>query len=195
MRARDRQRLWALALLVATLSLILVHQLPAEKQIFRALEMTDADYFIKDVSIFRFDSQGRKTSQLTATKLEHFEQGDLSKPELLTYEINGTSWQLRAAKGELTEHHQKLNFIGGVKLQQQYLVTRPSSIPDAQPATQITTEQLALDFAQGLARTNLKVVMLTTQSRTHGDGFELDLNQDSLTIRHHVETELLRNEH
>ena len=148
---------------------------------------TDADYYFRNVSVKRFDSQGHLTNQLSARKLEHFNQSKvshMSNPKIQVKNRNGEIWDISAIKGQLAHDSNQIELNGTVDIVQ---ATPQHEAPVSNMI--IRTEQLLFNLIDNSARTIQKVMLTTPNTKTTAQVMFLDLKNKQVEFNGKTQTE------
>ncbi len=149
------------------------------------------DAIIHEFASYRFNEQGQLEYRLSANKLVHFNKDDhssLSEPLLLidediakTESINHTErthWKIRAQQGEVYQKSHQLILSTQVTLNA-YPKTEASPY-------QLETNYLEIDTQSQIAKTQSKIALLTTNSKTHAKGMTANLKQRQVQLHQEV---------
>ena len=159
----------------------------------KTTELSDADYYFKDVNIKQFNEEGQLLNQLKAEKMEHFKTTDTStfiSPKILFVSHSGEAWQIESSSGRL--QHQ-LNLF---KLENDTIIFQSPSLLNESTANKniIRAQDLLLDLTKKTAATDGSVSIQTERSITHANGMFAEFGLQKIALIADVETQGLPNE-
>lgn len=151
---------------------------PIESQIH------DSDYYMKNVTIDQFSPNGKLVNQLTAKRLEHWNNEDISlldKPVIVFGKNKDNDWVLNAKKGEITSNNSIILLEEKVTISEQRL----NNIK-----TKMMTEKLTIDLEKNIAYTDNDILIDSQYYTTRSLGLEINLDTDIINLKNNVETEI-----
>ena len=104
---------------------------------------SNADYFIKKVTIKQFDNNGHLENQLNADKLEHFKNKQISEivaPQIIISSPQESTWKISAKAGKLNHSNKLIELKNSVIIEQ----TTPVTIENQKSS--VTTATTVLPF-------------------------------------------------
>jgi LPS export ABC transporter protein LptC len=174
---------------IGTITLLLVFLVfsPEEKSVNIRVEtrIPNSDYFLQDVSIYQFDPTGRQANKLSAVRLEHSSQYDLSildKPVLSFTKHAPGVWQLASKFGELTDNNRLMKLVGLVEIDE-----RPEG---KMVQTKIITRDLLLDLEKNTASTDASVFIKGLKYKTSATGLNIQFKKELFELSKNVTTEI-----
>jgi len=146
---------------------------------------SNADYFIKKVSIKQFDNNGHLENQLNADKLEYFKNeqtSEISAPQIIISSPQESIWKISASAGKL-DHSSKL-----VELKNSVVIEQSTSSAPSINAS-IKTEHLNFNLNNNTAHTNDEVIIKTKNSKTKAKEMLANFENNFIELNGHTETE------
>ena len=121
------------------------------------------DFFVVNPRTQQFEEDGSLSYRITATKLEHLKETDitlLELPDLLLYRADEAPWHVQSKLGEVSPAGERVELIDDVKLQRtdaknrKTLLTssRMTVFPDKEYAE--TTQAVRIEAANGVTTAN-----------------------------------------
>ncbi|MBV1908519.1 MAG: LPS export ABC transporter periplasmic protein LptC [Kangiellaceae bacterium] len=147
-------------------------------------DMPSSDYFMKDVTVIQYDTNGKVTSTLVANKMEHHIEDDLSLLEnpSITYQTSDLgNWKLKSPRGVLKSNH---------LLELQNKVTIEEFDKENYAKSRITTYDLKIDFTKNVARTEASVLIESIHQTTESVGLEFDMLNEIIRLTSDVKIEV-----
>ena len=135
----------------------------------------EADYIIEQFSITRLSSAGTMTTQIVAPKLIHYpdnDSADVSSPNVLTRNQDGTVTQIRANSGQLLRGGEQIELRDAVR------IVRTPVIPGSEvltlntealtifPDTETLKSNVAVQGSRGMSVINAQSMVLDNITRT-----------------------------
>ena len=155
------------------------------------LAPSTADYFFKKVSVKQFDQAGHLENQLTADKLEHFKDNQISEiiaPKIIIKNAPGTDWQVSAKKGKLNHSDNLINLAGAVLIEQS---SRPTSDNKTRSTinASIITQHLSFNLNNNSAQTKDEVIITTKNTKTTAKIMIADFKNNLIELKGQTKTE------
>jgi len=132
------------------------------------------DYFVEDFSVTTMTPKGKPARTLTAVKMEHFRDTEitqLEKPFFRIYNQAASVWEVIAEKGELSADGETLLLSGRVE------IDRPAA-PSVR-AMHISTSNLRVKADQDYAETDDAVKITSDAGWVQGVGMQAWLREPS----------------
>jgi len=148
---------------------------------------SEFDYFMEDVVIHQFNSNGEPTNKLIAKRMEHsIEQSTskLSNPKIVYGKSDSGEWQISSEKGELLDG-KIVKLINQVNIEDRLI--------NKQTETSITTKNLSIDLEKNIAFTENLVSIKNPHFQTKGTGMEINFDQEIIQLKSNVKTEIYQN--
>jgi|GEM_PF-2651397 len=145
---------------------------------------TKADYFFDNVSIKRFDSNGKVINRLSAKKLEHFKNSQISQftlPKIQVKSQQDKRWNIISNQAKLDHSDEKIELIGQVKI-------APSDNSAGSIKTKLTTQQLSFDLNANSAQTEHGILLTTSDSQTRAQKMFADFTNEKIKFSGNSET-------
>ncbi len=172
---------------IITLVLVFLVFSPEEKTVNFKVEtrIPNSDYFLQNVSIYQFNPSGNQANKLSAVRLEHSSQYDLSildKPVLSFTKHTPGIWQLASKFGELTDNNRLMKLVGLVEIDER---------PEGKTVqTKIITRDLLLDLEQNTASTDASVFIEGLRFKTSATGLNIQFKEELFELSKNVTTEI-----
>jgi len=145
---------------------------------------SEIDYFMEEVVIHQFNSNGERTNKLIAKRMEHsIEQftSKLSNPVIVYAKSDLGEWQISSGKGELIDG-QIIKLINQVNIEDRLI--------NNQTETSISTKNLSIDLEKNIAFTEDLVLIKNPYYQTQSTGMEIDFDQEIIQLKSNVKTEI-----
>jgi len=172
---------WLITLLsVAMLSLVFW---PSEqKPILTPVSSDEFDYFMDQVVIHQYDSEGIRTNQLMAKRMEHSEENVtsyLDSPQIIYKKNPDGEWQLYSTKGKLIDG-KMLDLLGDVFIEEK--------LENNNSDTRITTKNLSINLESNTANTKDIVLIENPSFRTQSVGMSILFSEEVILLESNVST-------
>jgi LPS export ABC transporter protein LptC len=139
------------------------------------------DYYIEGMRTTRFGSDGQATSQLKASAVTHYPDGDraeLQAPELKTFGDENDAWQVSAAAGTLVpdaeRSEDRLDLQGDVELHKPLAGGDFADVRTSALTVFTTTEEVTTTAAVALQMRNTRLEGIGMQALLAENYFHLD---------------------
>lgn len=114
------------------------------------------DFFVENVRLWQFQTDGDRRYELIAKRLEHMQDSDISllyQPDLLIYREDGQPWRARSRLGEVGPQGQQIELIDEVRIEQpatqsQLTTSRLTVFPDREYAE--TAQPVRIENVDGV---------------------------------------------
>jgi len=143
---------------------------------------SEFDYFMEEVVIHQFNSNGERTNKLIAKRMEHsIEQytSKLSNPVIVYAKNDLGEWQISSEKGELIDG-QTINLLNQVNIEER--------LTNNQTETSINTKNLSIDLEQNIAFTDDLVTIQNPHYHSQSRGMKIDFEQEVIQLKSSVKT-------
>lgn len=159
--------------------------------------VSNADYYLSNVSIKRFNNQGLLVDKMTAEKLEHFKTSKLSHivaPQITLLNQSKDSWHISARTGQFDQASNQIELINSVIIaQSRNNEFNGLALDPTQANTSIKTERLLLNLNSGHADTTNQVVITSRDIKTTADSMSADFKNNLITLKGKTQTEGVSN--
>ena len=175
---------WLISI-VALAMLVLVFN-SDERQIEDEIQadMPDSDYYMQNVTVFQYDSSGLISNTLTADKMQHYIENDLSLLEtpIITYKKSDDgSWKLHSKSGVIRDN---------TLLELENIVTIEELSSDQLSQSRIITKDLSINLVKNTAFTSQPVLIESIHQKTRSTGLEFDLANEIIKLTSNVRSEI-----
>jgi len=140
------------------------------------------DYYSENLQLREYNEQGELQSLIETTRLSHYsdqQQVHLESPKLVMYGIEGDTWQVTSASGEIHDNSRNLTLFDNVKIK----VTDNNK----QQKVLIKTSQLHYDVSRQSLWTKSKVSAESPLGNFHSTGLHMNLKTEELELKEKVE--------
>lgn len=138
------------------------------------------DAFMRDISYYQYDEQGRLHSHLTSPFITHYPQQNASRflhPHYLIYTDKRVPWTITANYGKSRNGIHWVYLWGSVKVHEPQQPTEPE--------TKITTTTLTIYPMRSFAKTNQEVTIIRQNAIIKATGMTADLKKGVLHLLSH----------
>ena len=140
------------------------------------------DYYINGMHTIRYTASGQRSYQLAADRVTHFPDDDhaeLTNPDLLWYQQQGTPWTLAASAGNLHRNagEDELTLTGNVQL---------NTTLETEGALRVESSQMRVLPASQLASSEAEVTLTTTSTHLQSTGMQINLPENHVTLLNNV---------
>lgn len=172
---------WLITLL--SVAMLMLFFWPSEEiTIPSAPRSAEFDYFMDDIVIHQYDSEGSQTNRLMARRMEHSEEtatSYLNLPQIIYRKSTIGQWQLSSTKGTLIDG-KVLNLLGKVSIEDR--------LENDQVDTQITTKNLTINLEKNTANTKELVSIENPRFTTQSNGMSIDFSEELILLESNVST-------
>ncbi|MCW8877737.1 MAG: LPS export ABC transporter periplasmic protein LptC [Kangiellaceae bacterium] len=147
---------------------------------------TEADYFLENVVMTSYNSEGDEANQVIAKRIEHFKQKQLSivqEPQLKAQNSASSNWHITSDSGRLDHHQQALIFEKSVAIEGKIQVGKKHG-----EQYSIQTQDLSFDLTNNTAESKTSVLIRSQAIQTYANKFYADLNSDEIQLTGNVST-------
>jgi lipopolysaccharide export system protein LptC len=138
------------------------------------------DFFIENARSRQFQADGSLRYELTAERLEHLRDSDislLSQPDLLIHRLNEQPWRVRSLRGEVAPQGSQVELIDAVRIEQ----TTPQN-----RFTRLTTSRLTIFPEREYAETAQPVRIENPDGVTTATGMQAYVNEGRVLLLSNV---------
>jgi lipopolysaccharide export system protein LptC len=143
-----------------------------------ALKRHDPDLMIENFTTVRHSAQGAPAYSLTAKKMVHYPDNDLTyleAPRIASFSPDSPPTRITANEAELSKSGDEAFFYGNV------IVVRDASVD--QPELRVTTDRLRIDQKKDTAHTDDPVVIVQGNSVLKGVGMDANRKERTFFLR------------
>jgi LPS export ABC transporter protein LptC len=169
-----------------------------------------ADYFFQQVVITQFTEQGQIQNKITADKIEHFKQSQVSEIAAASLTLSNSHqnlWLLKADTGRLNHNSNQIFLADTVKIEQIIANQTDQAEQDStslSPGFELNTVNLLLDLTKQTANTNAPINMISRagansvlsnktiqidQIKSHAIGLQADFNKEQFKLLNEPNTQ------
>ncbi|WP_263322173.1 LPS export ABC transporter periplasmic protein LptC [Endozoicomonas sp. Mp262] len=141
----------------------------------------NADYFLEQANILQYGKGGKLEYQLTSQSISHYPHNDttlLSLPHMTSYRKTGQITTAHAANGKLLSGNDTLVLWNNVIMNQDKISTGRH--------TRMNTDYLTLYSDQGMAETDLPVLITSNNSKVRAIGMKTYYEKGQIHLKSRV---------